>query len=253
MNRITKAFENSRGILIGYLTAGYPDTDTFLQWVDTTVEAGFNILEIGLPFSDPVADGPTIEKASRSVLQNGFSTSLYLDLVRKVRDRYPQLPLVTMSYYNPLAIKEPRIYNDLLTAGIDGMIIPDLPLIEGRKLYRQLNSMGLATPMLIPPTIDGPYLEELINMSSGFIYAVSRTGTTGEREEISDEGKHLIRRLKSMTGKPVAIGFGIKSAHQLAPIKGMVDAIIIGSALIRRLENGKSIGEWAEEIKKGAF
>ncbi len=251
MNRVTKIFQEKEKVMIGYLTAGYPTPQKFLEWVETTLKSGFDVLEIGFPFSDPVADGPTIEKASREVLKNGFTSSDYLKLIEKIRSKFPEAPLVTMSYYNPLAKAGEKYFNRLKEKGIDGIIIPDLPLIEGRNLYRKLNKIGFITPMLIPPTIDGEYLRKLIEASSGFIYAVSRSGTTGERKDIPIEGVALLKRLKSLTKKPVAIGFGIKSSEQVKPLKGLVEGIIIGSALINKLDQNKDIKQWLDEIKRG--
>ena len=253
MNRIEKIFQSKKGVMIGYLTVGYPSPEEFLNWVEKSINAGFDILELGLPFSDPVADGPTIEKASREVLNSGFTPSDYLELVKKIREKFPDTPLVTMSYYNPLAKSGEKFFRRLKKAGIDEIIIPDLPLVEGKNIYRKLLKIGFATPMLIPPTITGEYLKELIKTSSGFIYAVSRSGTTGERESIPPEGLSLLKQLRSLTNKPVAIGFGIKSPEQVKPLKGLVDGIIIGSALINRLQRGEELKKWLEDIRKGAF
>ncbi len=252
MNRVEKAFKIKNGIMIGYLAAGYPDFEGSIHWIEKSINSGFDIIEIGLPFSDPVADGPTIQKASKIALERGMDPERYLELIKILREKHPEIPFITMTYYNLIA-KDKNYPGKLLNSGIDGLIIPDLPLIEGKIFYRTLNKMGLATPMLIPPTIKGEYFNRLIKNSSGFIYAVSRSGTTGERDEIPEEGISLIKRLKKSTTKPVAIGFGIKTAGQVEPLKRMVDGIIIGSALIKKLENNDDIREWVAAIKKGAF
>ncbi len=250
-NRVDEVFRRSGKIFIGYLTCGYPDDETTLEWADRVISAGFEILEIGLPFSDPVADGPVIELASQEALKRGMTPEKYLEIVSEIRKKHPDIPLITMSYYNPIARKGFKYIENLKKSGIDGIIIPDLPLIEGENFYRKINSLGIVTPMLIPPTIKGEYFKKLVKASSGFIYAVTRTGTTGARDEIPPEGIELFRRLKRETNKPVAAGFGISRPQQLTSIKNLVDGFIIGSALIKKLEEGEDIKNWLNWIKEG--
>ena len=252
MNRVEKIFKARNNIMIGYLTAGYPDFDRSIQWIEKSINSGFDIIEIGLPFSDPVADGPTIQKASKISIDKGMNPQKYLDLLRILRKKHTETPFITMTYYNLIA-KNQDYPKKLLSSGIDGLIIPDLPLIEGEKIYKALNKIGLVTPMLIPPTIKENHFKLLIKNSTGFIYAVSRSGTTGQRDTIPEEGISLLKKLKQATTKPVALGFGIKTAKQLENIKGMADGIIIGSALITKLENNDNLKKWVTEIKKGAF
>ncbi len=250
MNRIDVAFAEKKLVAIGYLTAGYPDPDQTLEWVKKSVESGFDIVELGLPFSDPVADGPTIEKASISALAKGLTPLKYLEIAGDIRRKFPDLPLITMTYYNLIARGGEKFLKELKKGGIDGLILPDLPLIEGEKIYSELQKMGFATPLLIPPTLHSAYRKKIEEKETGLIYVVSRSGTTGERKDIPEEGIRLLDTVKKETSKPVAIGFGISSPEQVKPIKGKADGIIIGSALIKKLSNNEEISEWIREIKK---
>lgn len=235
-DRFLKLRTEGRKGFIAFLTAGDPSLD---RTVDLALElegAGVDVLELGVPFSDPLADGPVIQRASERALARGVTLERVLDAVRRIRRR-SQLPLVLFSYFNPLF----RYGLDRLTraareAGVDGVLVTDLPPEEASDWLEPMRAAELDTVFLAAPTSPDERLRRVADASRGFVYAVSRTGVTGERDALSDDARPLVRRLKQLTGEPVALGFGIASPEQVKAAAEVADGVVVGSALVRYLE-----------------
>lgn len=234
--RFLKLKAEGRKGFIAFLAAGDPSLD---RTVDLALElegAGVDVLELGVPFSDPLADGPVIQRASERALACGVTLERVLDAVRRIRRR-SQLPLVLFSYFNPLF----RYGLDRLTraareAGVDGVLVTDLPPEEASDWLEPMRAAELDTVFLAAPTSPDERLRRVADASRGFVYAVSRTGVTGERDALSDDARPLVRRLKQLTGEPVALGFGIASPEQVKAAAEVADGVVVGSALVRYLE-----------------
>ena len=249
MNKIEKVFTDKGLKFIGYITIGYPDYNTSLKWADMAVNAGVDILEIGFPFSDPVADGVTIQHASQIALEKGMNKNNLISWIKDFRKSH-SIPLIIMSYYNPIYHNgNLEFIMQLNSIGVNGVIIPDLPNLEGSSFYKELNKNKIATPMLIPPNINEKDSMELAKKSSGFIYFVSKTGTTGESSHFHRSLITLMENVKKQVNTPIALGFGIKDSNQVTPFRGILDGIIVGSNLINRLEKGLELKNWIEKIK----
>ena len=234
--RFAKLRAESRKAFIAFLTAGDPSLD---RTVDLALEldaAGVDVLELGVPFSDPLADGPVIQRASERALGRGVTLERVLDAVRRIRRR-SQVPLLLFSYFNPLF----RYGVDRLTAtareaGVDGLLVTDLPPEEAGDWLAEARAADLDTVFLAAPTSPDERLARVAAASRGFVYAVSRTGVTGERDALSDDARPLVRRLKQLTGEPVALGFGIATPEQVKAAAEVADGVVVGSALVRFLE-----------------
>jgi tryptophan synthase alpha chain len=234
--RFTKLRGEGRKGFVAFLSAGDPSLD---RTVDLALEldaAGVDVLELGVPFSDPLADGPVIQRASERALARGVTLERVLDAVRRIRRR-SQLPLVLFSYFNPLF----RYGLDRLTAaareaGVDGVLVTDLPPEEASDWVARMRGAGVDTVFLAAPTSPDERLRRVADASRGFVYAVSRTGVTGEREALSDDARPLVQRLKQLTDEPVALGFGIGTPGQVKAAAEIADAVVVGSALVRFLE-----------------
>ena len=249
MNKIKDTF-NKKGLnFIGYLTVGYPDYKTSLKWAEKAISNGVDILEIGVPFSDPVADGITIQHASHIALQNGMNKQKLLNWIIDFRKKN-DTPLIVMSYYNPIYHNgNINFIKQLHNIGVNGIILPDLPYVEGKEIYKKINTFKMATPMLIPPNISHSDIPNIVNISSGFIYIVSKTGTTGETSSFHSSLIKLISNIKTISQTPVALGFGISNSSQIDPFRDILDGIIVGSNLINRMENNLELSDWIAKIK----
>jgi len=233
-NRLKKKNETA---LIPYIMAGDPDLATTRALILEMDKAGCDIIEIGAPFSDPLADGPTIQKAAIRSLKNHTSIADVLGLVADVR-KTSKIPLVLMTYYN-LIFKygEERFVNDAVSAGLDGIILPDLPPEEAGTLVPLAKKAGLDTIFLLAPTSTEERIKLVSKMSQGFIYYVSLTGVTGAKLAAQNSIKDSLNRIKAVTDKPVAVGFGISSPDQAAQVAlGGADGVIVGSALVKVIE-----------------
>jgi tryptophan synthase alpha chain len=261
MNRIDRKFHDLRKkgqkAFIAFITAGDPDVATTQSIVLEIEKKGADIVELGVPFSDPMADGPTIQKASLRALKNNTSLRDVLQLVRNIR-KISEIPLVIMSSYNPIfKYGEERFVQDSVASGLDGVIIPDLPPEEGENLIRLSESAGLNLIMLIAPTTPRERAAMLAEKSRGFIYYVSVMGITGERESLPDEIREGIEQVKGLTDKPIAVGFGISRPEHVQALSPIADGIIVGSAIIRIIENNLTspqlvsrVGEFVSLLKK---
>lgn len=235
-----RAKAESRTALITYLTMGYPTRDAALELVPALEAGGADIIELGVPFSDPVADGPTIQRASYHALQAGMTPALCLEQVARLRQAGVQVPLLLMGYYNPIYHYGPQEYvQDCRRAGADGLIVPDLPPEEADGLEEACRREGLAMVFLVAPTTGEERLREIAGRSTGFLYVVSRLGTTGadKRFDTAELGRRLelVRRLSPV---PVAVGFGVSTAGQARALAGLADGVIVGSAVVERAVQG---------------
>jgi len=245
-SRISKRFAELRESgelgIVAYLTAGDPMLDATLEFVLAVAEAGADVIELGVPFSDPLADGPTIQRASERALKSGTTLAGVLNLVRRIRQS-SQVPLVLFSYYNPiLQMGLEKFAAAAAGAGADGVLATDLTLEEADDYRRILQSHGLDTVFLAAPTSDDERLEKIAAASSGFLYLISRTGVTGAKDSLPDELPALLRRVHRFTDLPVAVGFGISLPGHVSVLGGLADAAVIGSALVSEIEKASTPG-----------
>ncbi|MCS6907117.1 MAG: tryptophan synthase subunit alpha [Anaerolineales bacterium] len=248
MNRLPtleEAFQaarsQGRAALMPYFTIGYPDLLTSFAIVQGIAQAGADIIELGIPFSDPLADGPTIQHSTQVALQNGVTLETCLTFVRQLRQSGVTVPLLLMGYYNPIfSFGEERFVHLASECGAQGLIIPDLPPEEAGGLRQACQHLGLAMIHLIAPTTPPERIRSIAEHTSGFLYVVSVTGVTGAREELPPELVEFIQQVRAVTELPLALGFGISRPQQAVMYGRWVDGVIVGSALIefvRRSEN----------------
>ena len=226
--------ERERPGLIVFLTAGYPDMETTMALVPALVAAGADAVEIGVPFSDPLAEGPTIQQSSFLALQNGVTTADCLKAAAELRGQVGDAPLILMGYYNPVySYGVGRFAAECQRVGVDGLITVDLPGTESGPLAAECDSRGLSLIPLLAPTSTEESIAESCRTASGFVYCVSVTGVTGARSEISGRGMDLLQRVRSHTDLPLALGFGISTHEHVAEVGKTADAAVVGSALVR--------------------
>jgi tryptophan synthase alpha chain len=225
-----------RAGLVTFLSAGDPDPATFAEVLAGLPAAGADLIEIGMPFSDPMADGPAIQAASLRALRAGMTVARTLDLVRAFRARDAATPVVLMGYYNPIYRYGPaRFLADARAAGVDGLIVVDLPPEEDDELCLPALAAGLAFVRLATPTTDDRRLPKVLANTSGFLYYVSITGTTGAAAPVAEQVGAAVARLRRHTALPVAVGFGIRTPAQAAEIARLADAAVVGTALVERI------------------
>jgi tryptophan synthase alpha chain len=228
------ARNEGRAALMPYLTLGYPTPEMSLTLVKAAVEGGADMLELGIPFSDPLADGPTIQRASSIALRQGMTVTRCLAMAHDLRRQGVEVPFTLMGYYNPiLAYGEARFCRECRETGIDGLIVPDLPPEEGATLESACRQQGLALIYLIAPTSTPGRIRLLAERSQGFVYLVSVTGVTGARDSLAPGLADFVRRVRKATDKPLAVGFGISGPEQAAQVASLADGVIVGSAFIR--------------------
>ena len=240
MTRIGRRFEvlrqEGRKAFVAFVTAGDPSLPRTVEVALDLEQAGVDVLELGVPFSDPLADGPVIQRASERALANGTTLAAVLGVVREIRRR-SELPLVLFSYVNPLLrYGLPRLAADAREAGVDGVLVTDLPPEEARDWMPIARGAELDTVFLAAPTSSPERLRRTAEASRGFVYAVSRTGVTGEREALSEDARPLVARLRELTDQPVALGFGVSTPEHVAQVAAVADGVVVGSALVRALE-----------------
>jgi tryptophan synthase alpha chain len=241
--RIAAAFAHAlrqgRAALMPYFTLGYPERETSLDIVEAIAPL-CDLMELGMPFSDPIADGPTIQRSTQRSLENGTTVSGCLAMLVELRQRGVETPAMLMGYYNPiLAYGEERFARDAARAGADGLIVPDLPPEESEGLASAARRAGLAFIYFLAPTTDSERGGRIIAGATGFIYLISVTGVTGARNELGSDLPSFVRQVKGRTRVPVAVGFGISTPEQAAAVGKYADGVIIGSALVNAVE-GKS-------------
>jgi tryptophan synthase alpha chain len=238
--RITSLFEQcrqqGRKAFIAYLTAGDPTPEHTKSLVLALERGGADLIELGVPFSDPIADGPVIQRASYRALQAGMSMPKLLECVREIR-RVSEIPLLLFSYMNPLLrYGFSKLATEACAAGIDGVLLTDLCIEEAQGPAATLRAAGLDTVFLAAPTSTKRRLELVAEHSSGFIYLVSRTGVTGEQAALSSHAGELVAKVRSVTSLPLAVGFGISSPQQVAEVAEIADGVVVGSSLVRFIE-----------------
>ncbi len=228
---------DKRPALIAYLTCGDPDLGTTREVALAALDAGAQAIELGVPFSDPVADGPVIQRASERALANRVTLEQVLELGREVRRARPQAGLIVFSYLNPiLRYGLERFCAAAAKAGLDGALVTDLTVDEAGEYLAAMRAHQLATVFLAAPTSTDQRLRRITAACSGFVYAVSRTGVTGTRQELAADARQLVGRLRRYTRLPVAVGFGISTAEQFAAVGEFADAGVVGSAIVQTIE-----------------
>jgi len=240
MTRIGRLFEclkrDGRKGLIAYLTAGDPSLDRTPALVEALVAGGADLIELGVPFSDPIADGPVIQRAGERALKAGTTLRGVLDTARKIRS-YSEVPLLLFTYLNPvMRYGLDRLAGDAAACGIDGCLLTDASVEEAQNYVEAMHRHLLDTVFLAAPTSTPRRLELVARYSTGFVYLVSRTGVTGERDSISDAVAPLVRSMRAITNLPLAVGFGISRPEHVAELGRQVDAVVVGSAFVRLIE-----------------
>jgi tryptophan synthase alpha chain len=240
VSRIERRFaalqEEGRAGLVAYLTAGDPDPDISRELFAGLPAAGADLIEIGMPFSDPMADGPVIQEAGQRALKQGMTLHRTLGLVRELRRSDDATPIVLMGYYNPIYRYGPEAFpREAVDAGVDGVIVVDLPPEEDAELSRPARKVGLDVIRLATPTSDEKRLPCIVEGASGFIYYVAIAGITGTRSADSPEVAAAVARLRRFTGLPIAVGFGIRTPEQAAAVARAADAAVVGTALVQRV------------------
>jgi tryptophan synthase alpha chain len=236
-SRIETVFANAkadgRGTLGVFVTAGDPDAETCTALLDTLVESGADFIELGMPFSDPMADGPAIQASSLRALKAGMSLAGTLQLARDFRQRHPAVPLILMGYYNPIYIYgNDRFIANAVAAGVDGLILVDLPPEEDAELCLPAKQAGLDFIRLITPTSDDTRLPAILAEASGFVYYVSVTGITGTASAAADSIAAAMTRIRKQTDLPIVTGFGIRTAAQAAEAASLSNGAVVGSAVV---------------------
>ncbi len=250
--RITRRFDDLRRAgdlgLVAYLTAGDPTLEATGRLVAALAEAGADVVELGVPFSDPLADGPTIQRASERALRSGTTLAGVLGLVRKLRQK-TEVPLVLFSYFNPvLQMGLSTFADEAAAASADGVLITDLTPEEAGEYRHAVASRGLDTIFLAAPTSTDARLVQIAESSTGFLYLVSRTGVTGAREALPEDLPALVRRARRVTSLPIAVGFGISLPGHVSILGGLADAAVVGSALVEEIERAASVDEAASAV-----
>lgn len=240
MSRIEETFQKLRGrgekAFIPYLTAGDPNLDWTGRFMKALADGGADLIEIGVPFSDPIADGPTIQRASQRALRGGVSLEKVIGLVEKVRAEV-DVPLVLMGYYNPIFKMGVEVFTrESSRSGVDGVIVPDLPPEEAEPLISSCRQWGIDTIFLVAPTTPRERLRRVAEVTRGFLYYVSLTGVTGAREHLAAGIQEAIARIRTQTALPIAVGFGISTPEQSRLVARWSDGVVVGSALVDLIE-----------------
>ena len=255
MSRIGRKFRDIRKdkgkAFIPYIMAGHPNISRTKELVRLLEDCGADIIELGVPFSDPLADGPTIQRAAQLALGEGVVMGRVIELVNTLRNT-SDIPIVLMTYYNPIfKYVEERFVHDASSAGVDGIIVPDLPPDEAGPLMTYSRKRGLDTIFLLAPTSTEERIKKVSRASSGFIYYVSITGITGSKLSIDAAIESHISRIRQETDKPVAVGFGISSPEEASVVSGFADGVIVGSAIVKMVENpDDSLREYLVSLRK---
>lgn len=235
--RIQGAFERlrreGRTGFVAFVTVGFPSTEATLEAVPGLVEGGADIIELGVPFSDPIGEGPTIQRASFAALENGVTPDVCLDVLRKLRGEGLEAPVILMGYYNPiLAYGIEEFCRAAADAGADGFIVVDLPPEESGPLHEACKKHGLSIVYLLAPTSTDERIRQVAELASGFIYCLSITGVTGVRDELPENLPAFVERVRKSSGLPIAVGFGISQPKHFQAVGRFADAAVVGSAIV---------------------
>lgn len=254
MGRIEDAFktlkQQGKKGFIPFITAGDPDLATTEELLVVLANSGATLIELGVPFSDPMADGPVIQRASERALKHGFNLQEILDTVNRTRKQI-DTPIILFSYYNPLlqfGLK--RVAKAVKDAGLDGVLVTDLTPEESGEFEAELRANCLDIIFLVAPTSTDERLKLVAQRASGFIYAVSRAGVTGAQSTVSAEAEKLVNRMRHFSELPIAVGFGISNAEQVRDVNRYADAVVVGSAIVAEMERVGSSPDLAEAIRK---
>lgn len=256
-DRFQELKQKSQCALVPFITAGDPDLETTAKAIEVLAENGADMIELGVPYSDPLADGPTIQAAATRALQKGVQLEDVLAIVTKVVKKI-EVPIILFTYYNPIYYRGVESFlQQIKEAGVSGLVVPDLPLEEAQVLLKPAAEMGIEVTLLVAPTSSQERINAIVKKSQGFIYLVSVTGVTGVRSQMATGVKDLLANLHSSTDKPIGVGFGISNPEQAKQIKDWgADAVIVGSAIVKRLADGtpesglKAIGEFCYSLKQ---
>ncbi len=261
MNSVAARFrqlkQNSQCALIPFITAGDPDLDTTAKAIEVLAQSGADLIELGVPYSDPLADGPTIQAAATRALQKGVKLEAVLEVVKQVAPKI-NVPIILFTYYNPIYYRGIESFlKQVKEAGVSGLVVPDLPLEEAEVLLKPAAEIGIEVTLLVAPTSSTARIKAIATKSQGFIYLVSVTGVTGIRSEMAAGVKDILAELHSTTDKPIGVGFGISSPEQAKQTKEWgADGVIVGSAIVKLLAGGtpeaglKAIGEFCASLKQ---
>jgi tryptophan synthase alpha chain len=246
VTRLDDTFARLRGSktlgLVTYVTAGDPDLARSRDVLRALARAGADVIEVGVPFSDPIADGPAIQRASERALAAGGNLTASLDLVRDVR-RDVSVPIVLFSYFNPiLQMGVEEFATRAAASGVDGVLLLDLPIEEADTVRRQLDAAGLAQIFLISPTTTDERLKEAARVGRGFLYAISRLGVTGARDAVATSARPLVERIRAVSDLPIALGFGISRPEHVSEVVAYADAAVVGSALVQKIGEAAASG-----------
>ncbi|MDQ2100052.1 MAG: tryptophan synthase subunit alpha [Tychonema bourrellyi B0820] len=248
--------QNNQCALIPFITAGDPDLETTAKALQVLDDNGADAIELGVPYSDPLADGPVIQAAATRALQRGTRLDAVLEMVAQVSPNL-RSPIILFTYYNPILYRGIETFlQQIKSVGVQGLVVPDLPLEEAESLIQPANKLGIELTLLVAPTSPKSRIEAIARQSQGFIYLVSVTGVTGVRDGLDKRAKDLLQELRSVTEKPIGIGFGISTPEHARQVKEWgADAAIVGSAFVRRLAEGtpeqglESIGQFCKSLK----
>ena len=244
--------------LVVYVTCGDPDLETTHEIVLAAIDAGADVIELGVPFSDPVADGPVIQRASERALKHGTCLAQVLTLAAEIRQQAQSTGLIVFSYLNPILRMGLEKFSKVArAAGLDGALVTDLPVEEAGEYLRAMKEHDLSPVFLAAPTSPDERLRRIAAVSQGFVYAVSRTGVTGQRQQLAEDARKLVKRLRRVTKLPIAVGFGISTADQFADVGEFADAIAVGSAIVETIERNRgreagAVGEFVKHLLMGS-
>jgi tryptophan synthase alpha chain len=251
--RFAELRQAGRVAFVGFITAGDPSLDRTVELALRLEDGGVDVLELGVPFSDPLADGPVIQRSSQRALEHGATLPRILEVVGRIREK-SELPLLLFSYLNPLLrMGLQPLAESAQSVGLDGVLVTDLPPEEAQDWIAAARAHSLDTVFLAAPTSPEERLKRVAEACRGFVYAVSRTGVTGERVDVSADAAALVGRLRERTGEPVALGFGISTPDQVAQAASLADGVVVGSSLVRFLEENADadITEHVRWLKSG--
>ena len=244
--------------LVVYVTCGDPDLETTHEIVLAAIDAGADVIELGVPFSDPLADGPVIQRASERALKHGTCLAQVLTLAAEIRQQAQSTGLIVFSYLNPILRMGLEKFSKVArAAGVDGALVTDLPVEEAGEYLRVMKEHDLSSVFLAAPTSPDERLRRIAAASEGFVYAVSRTGVTGQRQQLAEDARKLVKRLRRVTKLPIALGFGISTADQFAEVGEFADAIVVGSAIVETIERNRgreagAVGEFVKHLLMGS-
>ncbi|SHK32489.1 tryptophan synthase subunit alpha [Paramaledivibacter caminithermalis] len=259
-SRITKKFKelksNNQKALITYITCGDPDLDTTIDLVLAMEKAGADIIELGIPYSDPLADGPTIQRASQRALNSGTNIDSIFEMLSKLR-KNTDIPIAFLLYYNSIFAYGIEEFLNKFSGSVDGLIIPDLPLEERKELQELLENHPIDLIPLVAPTSEDR-IKEIVKATDGFIYCISSLGVTGKREKFNLDLKYFINKIKNHTDTPTAIGFGISNEKNVKTLKDFADGLIVGSTIVEKIEESiqtnnnviKNVYEFVNRLKE---